>query len=109
MQTGDSHRLPPVRVPHPYVECRDDVLGGSPVVKGTRLPVRRLWDWHRKGVAVHTLVARYTQLGWVKVLDALSFAYDNEELVEADLDRERALLEQEPEYIPGIPRQLRLP
>ena len=83
------------------MEVREDLLGGSPVVKGTRVPVRRLWAWHRKGVSVETLVKRYPSLGWAKVLGGLAFAYDNEELVEADLDRERALLESEPEKVPG--------
>lgn len=85
--------LPPVRVPHPRVEVRPDLLGGSPVVAGSRVPVRRLWSWHRWGVSVEAIVARYPSLGWAAVLDALSFAYDNEELVEADADRERAILE----------------
>jgi uncharacterized protein (DUF433 family) len=104
-----SFALPSVRVQHPHVECRDDLLGGSPVVKGTRVPVRRLWAWHRKGVSVETLVKRYPALGWAKVLGALAFAYDNEELVEADLDRERALLESEPEKVPGKMEQTKLP
>ncbi len=91
------------------MEVRDDLLSGSPVVKGTRVPVRRLWAWHRKGVAVETLVKRYPSLGWAKVLDGLAFAYDNEELVEADLDRERALLESEPEKVPGRMDQTALP
>lgn len=85
--------LPPLRVAHPHVEVAADVMGGSPIVRGTRVPVRRLWAWHRKGVSVETLVRRYPTLGWARVLGALAFAYDNEELVEADLDRERALLE----------------
>lgn len=85
--------LPAVRIPHPHVEVRDDLLGGSPVIKGTRVPVRRLWAWHRKGVSVETLVKRYGLLGWAKVLDALAFAHDNEDLVEEDLVRERALLD----------------
>jgi uncharacterized protein (DUF433 family) len=84
--------LPFVNVPHPHVEVREDLLGGSPVVRGTRVPVRRLWNWHRKGISVDTLVKRYSTLGWARVLDALAFAYDNTELVEADLDRERALV-----------------
>lgn len=91
------------------MECREDLLGGSPVVKGTRVPVRRLWAWHRKGVSVETLVKRYPALGWAKVLGALAFAYDNEALVEADLDRERALLEAEPEKVPGRMEQQKLP
>jgi uncharacterized protein (DUF433 family) len=98
-----------VVVHHPHVEVRDDVLGGSPVVRGTRVPVRRLWAWHRKGVTVETLVKRYPSLGWSKVLSGLAFAYDNEALIEADLDRERALLESEPERVPGRMDQTMLP
>ena len=106
--------LPPIRVHHPHVEVRDDVLGGSPVIRGTKVPVRRLWAWHRKGVSVETLVKRYPSLGWAKVLGGLAFAYDNEDVVEADLDRERALMEAqnltgEPEKVPGKMDQTSLP
>ena len=38
---------------------------------------------------------RYPQLGPARVLDALAFSYDNEELVEADLAREQALMSRE--------------
>ena len=102
-------RLPPVRVHHPHIEVHDELLGGSPVVRGTRVPVRRLWAWHRKGVSVETLVKRYPSLGWAKVLAGLAFAYDNQDLVEADLDRERSLLESEPELVPGRMDQTTLP
>lgn len=103
------HSLPPVLVEHPHVEVREDLLGGSPVIRGTRVPVRRLWAWHRKGVSVETLVKRYPSLGWAKVLGGLAFAYDNEVLIEADLDRERGLLESEPEKVPGRMDQTALP
>lgn len=93
--------LPPVRVFHPHVEVRDDVFAGSPLVRGTKVPVRRLWAWHRKGVTVETLVKRYPSLGPAKVLDALAFAYDNEQLLEADLAREQALLDADVEKVPG--------
>jgi uncharacterized protein (DUF433 family) len=77
-----------VTVAHPHVV----VIGDSPMIAGSRVPVRRLYHWHQKGVSVETLVKRYSTLGWARVLDALSYAYDNQELVEQDLDRERALL-----------------
>lgn len=73
---------------HPHVE----LIAGSAIVKGTRVPVRRLWVWHRKGVSVATLIKRYPQLGPAKVLDALSYAYDNEAAIEADVAREQQLL-----------------
>ncbi len=87
--------LPPVLVPHPHVEVRDDLMSGSPVIRGSKVPVRRLWAWHRKGVTAETLVKRYPALGPAKVLGALAFGYDNEALVDADLAREQRLLDQE--------------
>ncbi len=86
--------LPPIKIHHPHVEARPDLLGGSPLVRGTRVPVRRLWAWHRKGVTIETLVKRYPALGPARVLDAMAFAYDNQELLEADLERERRLLDE---------------
>lgn len=84
--------LPRVLVPHPHVRCDVKVLAGSPHVLGSRVPVRRLWMWHRGGASVETLLKRYPNLGAARILDALAFAYDNQELIEADLAREQALL-----------------
>lgn len=63
---------------------------------------------------METLVKRYPSLGWAKVLGGLAFAYDNEDVVEADLDRERALMEAQnlgadPERVPGKMDQTTLP
>lgn len=85
--------LPRVLVPHPHVRCDSRLLQGSPHVEGSRVPVRRLWAWHRAGVSIDTLLKRYPRLGPARVLDALSFAYDNREVVEADLAREMAAFE----------------
>lgn len=75
-------------VAHPHVELRD----GTPYVVGTQVPVRRLWSWHQRGVLVATLIRRYPTLGPSRILDALSFAYDNRELIDDDIAREAALL-----------------
>ena len=87
--------VPHIRVPHPHVRVDVSVLAGSPHVNGSRVPVRRLWAWHRGGTAVETLVKRYPALGPARILDALAFAYDNQELIEADLAREQALFDQQ--------------
>jgi uncharacterized protein (DUF433 family) len=106
-ERGRVAELPSVRVAHPHVECDEGVMNGSPCVKGTRVPVRRLWSWHRRGTTIETLLKRYPQIAPAKVLDALSFAYDNEELVQADLDRENDALGGE--QIPKDPKQAKLP
>ena len=89
-----SMALPRVLVAHPHVRCDAHILSGSPHVVGSRVPVRRLWAWHRGGTAIETLFRRYPNLGPSKVLDAISFAYDNLELIQADLDREQRLFEE---------------
>jgi|HubBroStandDraft_4_1064222.scaffolds.fasta_scaffold1072872_2 uncharacterized protein (DUF433 family) len=81
-------RLPTVLVEHPHVTV-DDI--GRPFIRGTRVPVRRLWAWFRRGVPAETLIKRYPQLGSARVLGALAFAFDNRELVEADLALEAQL------------------
>jgi uncharacterized protein (DUF433 family) len=93
--------LPTVRLPHPHVEI-DEV--GSPIVRGSRVPVRRLFAWHRQGTAVETLLRRYPQLGPARLLDALAFAYDNFDLIAADLERERQLLSRESMPQPEAPK-----
>ena len=84
--------LPRVKVPHPHVRCDVTILAGSPHVEGSKVPVRRLWSWHKSGAAIETLLKRYPQLGPAKVLDALAFAYDNPDVIEADLEREEKIL-----------------
>jgi hypothetical protein len=64
-------------------------------VEGSRVPVRRLWAWHKGGSSVETLLRRYPNLGPARLLDALSFAYDNQDLIEADIAREQALFEKQ--------------
>ncbi|MEO8905814.1 MAG: DUF433 domain-containing protein [Polyangiaceae bacterium] len=84
--------LPIVLVPHPHVRSDSNVLGGSPYVLGSRVPVRRLWAFYRSGASIERILKRYPQLGPAKVFDALAFAFDNEEVVTADMAREEDFL-----------------
>ena len=70
------------------------MLGGSPYVDGSRVPVRRVYAFFRDGAKVETILKRYPQLGPAKVLDALAFALDNPEVIQADIEREHELLRQ---------------
>lgn len=81
-----------ILVPHPHVRVDARVLAGSPYVVGSRVPVRRLWSFYRRGVSIDTLLRRFPRLGAAKILDALAFAYDNEAVVLADIEREGQLL-----------------
>jgi uncharacterized protein (DUF433 family) len=108
----ENEALPVILVPHPHVRVDSGVLGGSPYVVGSRVPVRRLWAFFARGSSVETLLKRYPQLGPAKVFDALAFALDNPEVIEADVARERALLTragQLPNDKGGSTEQIELP
>lgn len=79
-------KLPEPKIPHPHVIIDAD---GVALIEGSRVPVRRLFSWHRQGTSVETLLRRYPQIGPARIFDALAFAYDNLELITADLLRER--------------------
>ena len=102
--------LPVILVPHPHVRVDKNVLGGSPYVVGSRVPVRRLWAFYRNGTSLERILKRYPQLGPAKVFDALAFALDNQEVVDADLAREESLLAiKESPAKKGAPAQIELP
>jgi uncharacterized protein (DUF433 family) len=104
--------LPIILVPHPHVRVDPNVLGGSPFVVGSRVPVRRLWAFFRTGVAVDKILRRYPQLGPAKVFDALAFALDNPEVIEADVAREEEALARAGHRPPSRsngPEQIELP
>jgi uncharacterized protein (DUF433 family) len=98
--------LPIVLIPHPHVRIDKAVLGGSPYVVGSRVPVRRLWAFYRSGASVEVLIKRFPRLGAGKIFDALAFAFDNREVVEQDLRREQFLLATDK---PKHPPQMDLP
>jgi len=104
--------LPVVLVPHPHVRVDPHVLAGSPYVLGSRVPVRRLFAFYRNGVSVDRILKRYPQLGPAKVFDALAFALDNPEVIEADIAREEEILAragQKPKRSPDAAQQIELP
>jgi len=104
--------LPIVLVPHPHVRVDRRVLGGSPHVAGSRVPVRRLYAFYQNGTTVERLLKRYPQLEPAKVFDALAFALDNPEVMEADIAREQELLAERGQQTPTDPataKQIELP
>jgi uncharacterized protein (DUF433 family) len=104
--------LPVVLVPHPHVRVDKNVLGGSPHVAGSRVVVRRLWAFFKSGATVERILKRYPQLGPAKVFDALAFALDNPEVIEADLRREEEILAKSGERTKksmGASEQIELP
>ncbi len=74
--------------------------------------MRRLWSFYRRGTKIEMLIKRFPQLKPAQIFDALAFAYDNAEVIEADLANEAEMLKrtgQKPPARPSAPEQIELP
>ena len=63
-----------------YIESKSNVLGGTPVVVGTRIPVERIYQLIKQGNSVENIQADYP---WV---DRKKIQYTIAYLVKAGLD-----------------------
>lgn len=59
--------------------------GGQPVVGGTRVRVAIVLGCYRQGMSVEEIVQQYPSLKPADVHDALAYAYDHLDEIEADL------------------------
>ena len=59
--------------------------GGQPVVGGTRIRVGVILGCYRQGMSVEEIIQQYPALKPADVHDALAYAYDHLEEIEADL------------------------
>jgi uncharacterized protein (DUF433 family) len=65
---------------------RDAVrCGGQPVVAGTRIRVATLLGCYRQGMSVEEIVQQYPSLSPADVHDALAYAHDHLDEIDADL------------------------
>jgi uncharacterized protein (DUF433 family) len=59
--------------------------GGQPVVVGTRIRVATILTCYRQGMSVEEIVQQYPHLKPADVHDALAYAYEHLDEIDADL------------------------
>jgi uncharacterized protein (DUF433 family) len=74
------------KVIHPYIISRKNYCGGSPVIVGTKFPVRAVVHYVLKqGLAPEELVQEFPHLTLAQIYDALSYYYDHKDDIEQEL------------------------
>jgi uncharacterized protein (DUF433 family) len=74
---------------HRYVVTDDQILGGEPIIQGTRTPVRSIVEIYRLGVAAEEIPNRLPHLTLAQVFDALSYYNDHPQEINAYIERNR--------------------
>jgi uncharacterized protein (DUF433 family) len=63
---------------HRYIVRDNDILGGEPIIAGTRVPVRAVLELWRLGVAPEEIPTHLSHLTLAQVFDALSYYADHQ-------------------------------
>jgi len=74
---------------HCHIVTDDEILGGEPVIKGTRTPVRAIVEIWRLGVAPEEISVHLPHLTLSQVFDALSYYAENQEEINRHIERNR--------------------
>jgi uncharacterized protein (DUF433 family) len=74
---------------HRYIVNDDQILGGEPIIRGTRTPVRAIVETWRLGVAAEEIPRGMPHLTLAQVFDALSYYSDHQVEINAYIERNR--------------------
>jgi len=72
---------------HHYVVTDEDILGGEPIIKGTRTPVRDVVELWRLGLSAEEIPNRLPHLTVAQVFDALSYYSDHQSEINEYIER----------------------
>ena len=74
---------------HCYIIKDEQILGGEPIIKGTRTPVRAIVESWRLGVAAEAIPQALPHLNLAQVFDALSYYSDHQQEINEYIERNR--------------------
>ncbi|MEH2254379.1 DUF433 domain-containing protein [Nostoc sp.] len=72
---------------HIYIVRDDAILGGEPIIRGTRTPVRAIVETWRMGVAPQEIPQGLPHITLVQVFDALSYYLDHQNEINSYIER----------------------
>lgn len=74
----------------PNIVSNPEILGGKPIVKGTRISVELIMEWLGTGGTPETLADKHPRLSQEKVLEAIRYAarfMQNEIVIEVEVPK----------------------
>lgn len=74
---------------HCYIVQNNAILGGEPIIKGTRTPVRAIVENWRLGLSPEEIVIHFPHLTLAQVFDALSYYSDNQDEINAYIEQNK--------------------
>ncbi len=74
---------------HYYIVTDEQILGGEPIIKGTRTPVRAIVELWRQGILPEMIPTRLPHLTLAQVFATLSYYSDHQAEINTYIERNR--------------------
>ena len=75
-----------MKTQHPHISQNANICNNSPIITGTRTPVRSIVSYHKNGLTAEEIAAKLHYLSLSEIYDALAFYYDNKDLIDKDIE-----------------------
>lgn len=75
-----------IETDHPYIHKVPGVVGGEPVIKGTRIAVRDVVEMWRLGWSLKRILKGYPHIRLAEVCDALGYYDDHQDEINAYIE-----------------------
>lgn len=86
---------------HRYIVRDERILGGEPIVEGTRTPVRVVAELWRLGLQPDEILRRLPHLSLAQAFDAFSYYSDHRDEINAFIERNRIAEEETDPLVRG--------
>lgn len=77
------------KIQYRYVTRAEDICGGSPIIRGTRTPIRAIVGYYKMGSTIEEILEGLPHLTAAQVFEALSYYHDHQVEVEKEIDESR--------------------
>jgi len=77
--------MTPKNLSYPYITSEQNILSGSPIIEGTRIPVRCIAGYYQIGMSVDDILISLAHLTPAQVHSALAYYFDHQDEVDKDL------------------------
>ena len=75
-----------MKTAHPHIVRNKDICNNSPIIAGTRTPVRSIVGYHKNGLTAEEIAAKLSYLSLSEIYDAFAFYYDNKEAIDREIE-----------------------
>jgi len=74
-----------IKIEHPHIERKKDILDGRPIIKNTRTSVKNLIVYHKMGYTPEEIQRELPHLTLAQIYDAISYYYDYQDEIDAEI------------------------